>query len=86
MMSNLAAVKRRNGKQLQYPRIVLVCKLEPILQKEVGDGYLEKIASWLEVTPATMKSILAGATVKLENALRLADLVKMKVEDLWSVK
>lgn len=85
-MSNLEAIKRRNGRQLRYPRVVLNCKLEPTLKQQLGEGYLEKIASWLEVTPSTMRSILAGGTVKLENALRLASVVGLPVEDLWSVR
>ena len=71
----------------KYPPRIFKCGLEEALKQKLGAEYsVEACAQWLRVTPLTMTRILAGCTVKLENALALAQWVGQPVEELWRFK
>jgi hypothetical protein len=70
-----------------YPPVIFICKLEDVLKEQLGDEYdPAKVARAMGLTPITMAAILRGCTVKLENALRLAEMVKVPVAELWRLK
>jgi plasmid maintenance system antidote protein VapI len=63
------------------------CQLEVILKEQLGTEYDEvRVAKWLGVTILTLRNILQGGTVKLENAIRLAQFVGKPVEEVWRLR
>ena len=63
------------------------CRLEEMLRaKYQGDYSVTRVALFLKVSKLTARGILAGGTVKLENALRLAELVGAPITDIWELR
>ena len=85
---SLSAIARRVKKEgpRRYP-ILFDCKVEEIFKELLKEDYSpEALAQAIGVHPATMRNILAGGTVKLENAMALAGLAERSVEELWKLK
>lgn len=57
-----------------------------VLKEKLNGVSAESVARYLGVVPLTVKNILRGESVSLENALKLAKLVEMPVEELWELR
>ena len=87
-MTLLTIAKRlKKADKPSYPPSIFDCQVEAVFKEKLGDDYsVEALAEVVGVTPATMKNIVNGCSVKLENALMLAQLAEKRVEDLWRLK
>ena len=86
-MDSVALFKKHVKKRQKepFPR-VYNCQLEELLKKKFGSDYtLEAVASYLGVTTVTMRSILRGGTVSLENAIKLSSLAGKKITEIWEL-
>jgi hypothetical protein len=80
-------VKKHLRRNLDWPPKIFNCSLEELLQKKLGNDYsVNGIASLIEITPLTMRRILAGGGVTLENAMRLSVLAGKKIEEIWVLR
>jgi DNA-binding XRE family transcriptional regulator len=84
-LTTIAKRVRKEGPR-RYP-ILFDCKVEEVFKEQLKEDYSpEALAQAIDVHPATMRNILAGCSVKLENAMALAALAKRSVEELWKLK
>lgn len=74
-------------KKSDWPPTIFACSLEDELRRKLGEDFsVNSIAAHIDVTPITMRRILAGKGVSLENAMQLAALVGKKIEQLWTLR
>ncbi len=82
-------IKKRLGtEQAEWPPVIFHCQLEKLLKRGMGPEpfSVNNLAAYLDVTPITVRKILKGGTVSLENALKLAHLVGQPIEEIWALR
>jgi len=87
-LSQALAMKRiKETRGAEWPPRLFETKVEAMLRKKLGVDYsVNNISHYLDVTPVTMRKILKGCTISLENAMKLAELLGKDIKEIWKLK
>lgn len=77
----------KQNSNTEWPPRIFDTKVEAMLRKKLGKHYsVNNVAQFLGVTPVTMRKILKGCTISLENAMKLAELLGTDIKSIWKLK
>jgi plasmid maintenance system antidote protein VapI len=81
------SVKQFKQKNAEWPPRIFKCDLEELLKDKLGDKYsIVNVSAYLGITPVTMKNILRGGTISLENAMKLALFLEKDIQQIWTLR